>query len=137
MAANKTRGDHESGEREHQRLTGEVAPPRARRVLRREPDEHVKTDDRRRQHNGQRDERFQKRREARARGVEPMRQRQTDHAQDKRRDRREAQRQRERLPERRSETEERGGGFGQDEATLNAERLTLNAEWQGYFAGRA
>ena len=124
----KDGGDDQAGETENERLAGEIEPPTARRVLWGKTNEDVETDDGGRKDDRERDERFEERRDARAGGVEPMGEGQTDDTEDQSGDRGEAQRETKRLPERRRETEERGGGVGQVGGTLNAQRLTLNAE---------
>ncbi len=52
------RGDEESGETEDERAAGEMQPPGARRVVGRQCDQQVKSDDRGREDEGERDERL-------------------------------------------------------------------------------
>ena len=78
-------------------------------MLGRKADEDVETDDGGRENDRQRDERFQKRCDARAGRVEPVREGQADDAEDEGRDGGEAQGEAERLPKGRRQTEESEG----------------------------
>ena len=70
------RSDHESGEGERQGVSGQRLPPASERAPRTERDEHVESEHRRRQHDGQGDQRFHEKLPAPAREGDPVGQRQ-------------------------------------------------------------